>query len=227
MKKKLIITFLVCGILGLIAIILFKNNDTFISSSTYDSRRFFTACDTGCKNIDEYDNKYTPLKTVIRSPYVIKFKDKDIIFECAVAGRGWSKEKKTYYVILYKNGILKYIKGDMLAQENPVTDKVYNKMLKYYEGKNIDYEPIVILSDYKEGQLKLLQEEADVLIEKLMTAEQYYPYDDKFHRDTGKAFVGYYFNGNYYGMSNHVGDDEIVYETYNDVYDYIEYIIGI
>ena len=41
---------------------------------------FFAACDTGCKNIDEYDNRFMHIKTVIRSLYVIKFKDKDILF---------------------------------------------------------------------------------------------------------------------------------------------------
>ncbi len=71
------------------------------------------------------------------------------------------------------------------------------------------------------------QEEADVLIEKLQLAEKYYPYDNKFQKQTNEAFVGYYFNGNYYGIGNHIGSDKVVYDTYNDVCYYIDSLIGV
>ncbi len=137
MKKRLVVIVLVLMLFSLFTVYSFISDSVKIPVDTYNLRKFFVACDTRFENIHAYYN--WELKDTIRNPYVINFKDKNVVFECARVGRGVSKNNMAYYVILYKNGTLKYIKGEALVEANPVGDKVFNKREKYYEGSEVDY----------------------------------------------------------------------------------------
>lgn len=51
-----------------------------------------------------------------------------------------------------------------MSPPNILTDEIYNKMIEYYGYKDIDYEYITVLANYKKGGLKLSQEEANFFI---------------------------------------------------------------
>ena len=223
---KLFLCFIVC-VFGMFMLLYPQKDYTMISSNTYNTRRFYTGYCSFFNNVSDREY-YKGSKILFPREVTMKFKDKNIVFECAMVGRGASINEKAYYAILYNDGTLKYVKGNLIA-DGPITmegTKIYKKVNEYYEGTNIDYVYITSFRNCKKSTVNLSNSQMQQILKKLDIAEQCYPYDDHFHRETGASFWGYYYNGNYYGVGNDLRSEQYVKDAYDDVYSYVESLIG-
>ena len=219
------------SVLIIFVLIYTKDNKNTIESETYNVRRFYIGYCTYFDDVSSFETNKSSKKlfTLLTGEKSIKFKDKNIVFECAVVGRGASIDEKAYYAILYNDGTLKYLKGDIMAHR-PITmdaTKIYEDINKYYSGKDVDYVYLTAFGNCKIDTVKLSDSQIKQILKKLDIAEQYYPYDDHFHRETGYSFWGYYYNGNYYGVGNDLRSEQYVKDAYDDVYSHVESLIGI
>lgn len=226
---KLLITVIIC-IWILIILFFIKCNGRRILSETYNVHRFYI----GYWNF--YDEYLTSEDMRNKGRYFSvektnNFKDDNMIFEIVNVGSGASVRYDAYYAVLYNDGTLKYMKGDMIA-DGPfmmgTAEKIYNEMDMYYKDTDVDYVYITAFGNVKRYSKKLSNEEIEKLLVKLNAVEQFNTYDDHFQRDTGIDFRGYYYNGNYYGHGNPViGKSEFERNIYYDVYKYIQSLIGV
>lgn len=224
---KLILLFLCFCLMLELLYVNYENKN--ILSSTYSTRRIYIGLCTYFDDVESYERMEGSSRLVLfLGEKSIKFKDENIVFECVQAGRGYSINDEAYYVILYNDGTLKYIKGDMIAYGPLIMDgiKILEEIQKYYEGKDVDHVYITALGSCKRGTVKLSDSEIEQLLEKLNIAEQFQNlYEDHFQRDTGIAFRGFYYNGKYYGPTTI--KDGYERNAYDDVYNYIESLIGV
>ena len=109
---KLFLCFVICTFCMLMFLYV-KDDNAIISSGTYNTRRFYTGYCSFFNNVSEFEY-FKSSNILFPGEDTMKFEDKNIVFECAVVGRGASINEKAYYAILYNDGTLKYVKGNLI-----------------------------------------------------------------------------------------------------------------
>lgn len=220
-KLKAILIISLVLIITVVFIVLFNNYIGSVNCevNTYDLQHFPIV---SCRGFKSHNNEHSD-KFNGEENYIIDMPQKDIIAEfvsISSNAEGNKPNNSSYYVVLYNNRKIYYVKGCLAAKVAYSSDSVEQELINRYNNDSTKYTILSAYENHKRGSKILTKKQYLNIIDRLNTVEKYYPYKNEFSSKTGKSHYGCFYNGHYYnilGITKIKEADDSIYNLMIDV----------